>query len=163
MRSTRGSVASGLCLVVCLAPLLSGAKWSGHLSGDEQLRLLLGELIARRECSYDCEAAGMCGTAGHKIIAGTNVVGPEHACLITSMGCSYHQSCSGDGDEDLDQLQELLAITDLGALAAIETDGLGLHVNRERGTIQVIGCDGLVTASIPLSGRQEAQLRSGTY
>lgn len=87
--------------------------------------------------------------------------GPYHNCIVTELGCSYHD-CGFDpgGMAMVDELSRLLPTLDGSSLLRLQEghDGLVLVVNPGRRAVQLLGCNGLVVRSIPLTASQTDQL-----
>jgi hypothetical protein len=133
--------------VVALAATTDGPTPTGVEVGE-----LLSEFAATA-CTHNCDTVCVVSTE-HKVLENPgNALGPDHSFLYTQLGCGYHD-CIEEQQQDVEQLVELLP--DLGGaeLVAFSLQDIGLTINRDRGAIQVIGCNDLVVASVPLSQAQ---------
>lgn len=108
-------------------------------------------------CEFNCELSPCRGVGGgHQNVPtehGNDKGGPHEYCIRE--GCSFH-SCGGPGlsAADLDTLVDLipqLPGRDLAELAASEPN---LLVVAKRSMVQVLGCEGLVLASLELTSGQ---------
>lgn len=124
--------------------------------------ILLDMTTLRSSCGeFTCSTVCLVST-DHKVVQdGGSDGGGDHDCLATDLGCSYHD-CNGlvISLHDLERLMQLLPQLDGQELIALGSSDLGLLINRDRGALQVLGCNDLVVASVPLSLEQVVWLEA---
>ncbi len=112
-------------------------------------------------CSTNCELSP-CSGAGAHLNESTpygNDGGELHAC-VGGAGCSAHQ-CDPTytlAPDDLRTLIQMIPSIPASTLASIGRAEANLLLNQDRRAVQIMGCEGLVLASVELTPAQQREL-----
>lgn len=131
----------------------------------------LSTLLEVMHCEYACEVSP-CGYTGHKLAwtplgnADQFLGMGEHDCY-EGISCSPVHDCPDHGKTDLaltvqamDRILEIIPEIPGQQLLAMDEAEPNLLLNVERQAIQVLGCEGLVVASVEMTPGQRAHLVS---
>jgi hypothetical protein len=159
-------------LGIAIAATLSVAFLAGasHYRAPD-VATTLSTLRELMHCEYACEVTP-CGGTGHQLKWGElgNADqyrgGHEHPCF-EALDCSPYHDCPPHGNTDLalaiqavDRILELIPEIPGQQLLAMDETEPNLLLNMERQAIQVLGCEGLVVASVEITPDQRADLVS---
>ena len=112
-------------------------------------------------CSTNCELSPCSGPGVHlnESTPYGNDGGELHAC-VGDAGCSAHQ-CDPTftlAPDDLRTLIQMIPAIPASTLADIGRTEANLLLNQDRRAVQIMGCEGLVLASVELTPTQQREL-----
>jgi len=101
----------------------------------------------------------------HDYLTSSKVIGMDHAC-VTGVCPGPHGTCAPQGPvfgfdnaAEVEAFEVRLAVASPGDLPALlGSYGRGVTFNRERRTLQLMGCGGRIVGNIPLESEQVAHL-----
>ena len=151
---------SALLAVIPLSIAWMGTNPSSEEPGIETMVLTLLDYDAS-SCNTNCELSPCDGAGVHlnDVTPFGNDDGEVHSCAGGS-GCRDH-NCNPNytmAPDDLRTLIETVPSIPAKTLIAIDQAETNLLVNRDRRAVQVIGCEGLVLASVELTQAQQREL-----
>lgn len=151
-------VFSAAAVVVVLAGAAPALVDDSPPAAEAQVAQLLTNMGALRQCTtnceFDCASSDQHANYTH---AGGNDGGEIHSCAWSSNSCRDH-SCSVSMNEQLSQLQTLVATLDGTALRRLDEQHALLFINRDRHAVQILGCEDQIVLTMNLTRAQASEL-----
>ena len=121
---------------------------------------------AATECEFNCETEKC--ESGHKLIESQYGNDDDFEDMGAHSECYAYVRCvihtCGVGEQtslaltDLEAVRELLPTIPIERILALQSAESNLILHRERQTVQILGCGGLVLANVELTGNQKSTL-----
>ena len=160
-----------IAALLLLTPSLAVAGFAGtKIPESRSVATRVAELLdyEATPCTTNCELGGCPdGKHNNESVIGGNDGGKQHSWCELG-GCSgsgeHDHSCDRMAElvspEVLNEMLELIPQIRTQQLVVMDREDPNLFVNRKRRAVQILGCQGLVLASVDLTTTQAAALDS---